>query len=359
MSIRTARLISRFLALSVVIGAVTVGLLVGGRRGLVAGVFVFAVVGPLLHVVAGSAVSRSARLRTGGSRYAGLPLQVAGVAYPTLVWIALAVQVWRTTSVPLAVLMLVATPIWPTFVVRLADPTRRAASRSKAVAVRQAYAEHNDWRFAADGRGWLPHRWTSGGSPLRSAYTPSAVLGNEIEGYEVVAFDGYATSFDDDVLRLERTVTWMVLLPVELPDTCVVPWMSGGRAPTNPAELDALAHRDPEGVLVSSTFLGVARTMAPWRPLVRSAADITEAHLIADSADVELAWSVLTPEVRRTTAAGGLVGWRLAGRELYLTRAAAGPVPTADLVATAGWMVALARAVQAAVADRFPPDPQY
>jgi hypothetical protein len=354
MNLQQVRLAARVLVFIPIGAAVVVSILVGGRNGVVAAAVTLAVVGLAVHGIVGAAVNQRSR-RRGGSPYAGRPLQVGGVAYPTFVWLAAAMLVWLTTSVPLAVLMLVLTPVWPWLLMRLVEPTRRVAARSDALAERRAFAERAGWRFAPDGRGWLPDRWISRGVTPPRAYSTSAVLGREIDGYEVMAFDGYATPIDDDGMRLERTISWLVLLPVELPRTCVLPWLGGTDAPTSTAELEALADTDPEGVLVASTYLEVAFKLPPWAPLIESAAGVTEAQLIADSEDAELTWSLLTPEVRRITVASRLADWRLAGRELYLTKAAPQTMPPADIVATAEAMVALARAVQVSVADRFPP----
>jgi hypothetical protein len=357
MNLQQVRLAARVLVFIPIGTAAVIGITVGGRNGLIAAAVTFAVVGLVVHGVVGAAVNQMSR-RRGGSPYAGRPLQVVGVAYPTLVWLAAAVQVWRTTSVPLALLMLVLTPVWPRLLMRLVEPTRRAAARSDAVAERRTFAEGAGWRFAPDGRGWLPERWISHGVTAQTAYSTSAVLGREVDGYEVMTFDGYATTIDNEGMRLERTTSWLVLLPIELPRTSVVPWLGGTDAPTSTAELEAMTDTDPEGVLVASTFLDVAFKLPPWRPVIESAADVTEAQLIADSEDDELTWSLLTPEVRRITVTNGLAGWRLAGRELSLTKPIAETISPAELVATAEAMVSLARAVQASVADRFPPTVQ-
>jgi hypothetical protein len=354
MDLQQVRLAARVLVFVPIGAAAAVGIAIGGRNGLIAAAVTFAVVGLVLHGVVGAAVSRRSS-RRGGSPYAGHPLLVAGVAYPTLVWLVATVQVWRTTSVPLAMVMLVLTFVWPRLLMKLVEPTRRAAARSDAVAERRTFAERAGWRFAPDGRGWLPDRWISRGVTAQTAYSTAAVMGREIDGYEVMAFDGYATAIDEEGMRLERTVSWIVLLPVELPRTSVVPWLGGTDAPTSTAELEALADTDPEGVLAASTFLEVFFKLPPWRPLIESAADVTEAQLIADSEDDGLTWSLLTPDVRRVTVAGGLAGWRLAGRELFLTKPVTRTMPPAELAATAEEMVGLARAVQASVADRFPP----
>jgi len=118
-----------------------------------------------------------------------------------------------------------------------------------------------------------------------------------------MVFDWVGTRAEHLGSQTVHSTIWLVMLPVAVPSTQVVPWLVGD-APAGPAELEDLRLTAPEAVVACGTHLHVTRAYEPWFPIMDDAAGITESQLIADSEDAGFGWGLLTPEVRRVTVAG-------------------------------------------------------
>jgi hypothetical protein len=313
-------LVARFTVLAsiFVTGVVTVAL--ASVVDLAIAAVVMAVVGPAVHTVVGKLMMRLDEPWT----TIGDHLILVGVAYPLVVWIGGVIYIATTGSLALALLIAIG-PVVVLLVIAVAvavvsDPNRKALKATNQE--RRAVAETRGWQFVEDGTDVLADRWTRPGEN-RPRVTVVAVLSGEVHGWPVTICD----TIDHVVVDRDRnrTVVCMVHLPVELPSTVALP-------STSSRSLDAARARlwygfDGEGESLSAENVFVA------------------------TPDATFGARLATPEVRNATIEGGLVFWRVTGRDLSVARrpSTTAPSPTQAALHLTSRLVELAQALPADV----------
>lgn len=243
---------------------------------------------------------------------AGVAIEVGRAAGPRYGWLMFA-------GVPLVVLLVL---------------LRRSSRRQlRSVADRKTLAAERGWLYrdrAAD----LALRWKDL-LGRRAAYTvgPFGVLAGEASGLPFTAFDSEPGE------PASRLTYWAVHLPVAYPRVQV-----HGKEETfgewanqfSPA-FSAFVDGGP------SALTGSLPPPAPTTP----------DDLRAETAEAAFGQALLTPQVRATTVALGLVGWCIEGRDLLLTRQPGRPHTAEDVEQVALRLIGLARQLPADLADRF------
>jgi hypothetical protein len=196
---------------------------------------------------------------------------------------------------------------------------------------RAAFAHERGWRHAARASG-LGERWTEVLGRRAGSIGPFGVISGELDGLPFTVFDAM-TGLDLAPVDVPRT-TWMVHLPVAYPRLVV---------PRPPAVL-----RDVVGGIFGEAFLEASSVdfgaPGPLRP----------EDLHAETDRPGFAEALLTAEVRSATAAWGLAGWEIAGRDLVFTSLGNGSTtPPAQIDAVLRRLVALARLFPSELAQHY------
>jgi hypothetical protein len=268
----------------------------------------------------------------------GIPMQYCGVIFYTLAGLAVVVAIWVAANPWVAV----ASAIVLVIGLFVRAYRRDNAKRATGLDDRPGLAAERGWRYVAQDYDFAKRMVTAHGRAARSNI-PFGIMAGEIDGVPFTAFDtrfGFPTGHGN-ITEPHRRTTWLVHLPVNLPAAWVL--------------VGAQSDGSPRLALTLPKVPGVTFWLDVDLPFTR------DRLAVADCEDEAFAGALLTPRVAEVTELYQLDKWQLAGRDLVYSvdrDDEDGPLPAADVAATADRLVVLATAVTDDLADRFgsPPD---
>jgi hypothetical protein len=277
------------------------------------------------------------RVWTDQHTYNGIPMQYMGRVFYTLAAVAVIVTVWAETNAWVGVLSGVALVV--ALIVR--KSRTEGAQRAKGLEGRPELAAERGWRYVAEDLGLAKRMVAAHGKAARHNL-PFGIVAGEIDGVPFTAFDtrfGFPTGHGNITEPCRRT-TWLVHLPVELPAAWVIAGAPAG---------------EQRVALTLPTVPGTTFWLDVELPFTRDRLGVV------DCEDEAFAAALLTERVAAVTELYQFDTWQLAGRDLVRSvdrDDEDGPLPPAELAATADRLVALAKAVTADHAERFGTPPQ-